>query len=55
LSGRKGQLGEHVAFDDVETAISPVFALPDFTERWKESAESFMIRKKERKGKERKA
>jgi len=44
-----------VDFEDVDTAIGPVLALLLFTERWKERAESFIIERKERKGKERKA
>jgi hypothetical protein len=51
---RKGQEGEHVAREDVETAIGPVLALPETGERWNSREESFMVRKKERERKERK-
>lgn len=41
-------------FAEVDTAIGPVLALPDFAVKWKESLESCTVMKKERIGKERK-
>jgi len=54
LSGRKGQLGEHVSLEDVETAIGPVLALEDLAERWKERLESAAIVKERKERKARK-
>jgi hypothetical protein len=48
---KKGQVGEHVAREEVETAIGPVLTLELTVERWNVRSESFTGGKERKEGK----